>query len=278
MKARNVLPLKLTLDGVLLAVLVLLFNKRSISMSFHEIAGLAVLGGIALHLLLNARWVAQVTRRFLGTGMPIRVRIFWTVNALLLLCFLAIGLSGVLISKVVFSFGGGSIWKTVHYFASACALILMGVHLGLHAPLLAGLCRKHGCTALPLRIAGGVLALAVFTYGSYNLFTSDFSRWLTMPFTTQQLTQQGPDGEAGAFHGGGPGTGGGERIGQGQGSGMGKGQAPGQGGSASAGGSAIHTAATYFSMLFVFACFAAVFQWLCTRKPTPPSPTCKQLE
>lgn len=60
--------IKLCLDAAMLVVLSLLFWKGNFGMEFHEIAGLAVLGAFVLHILLNWRWVLQVTAHFFQKG------------------------------------------------------------------------------------------------------------------------------------------------------------------------------------------------------------------
>ena len=48
---------KLALDLVLFALLVLMYQKRLISMEFHEIGGLALFGLFLVHKALNWKWL-----------------------------------------------------------------------------------------------------------------------------------------------------------------------------------------------------------------------------
>lgn len=183
------LALRLGLDLVMaLALLALFGGKHGTGLVIHEIAGLALAGALAAHLLLNAGWISGASRGVFRGGASPRLLLSWIVDLLALVCFAAILISGVLISRVVFSFNLGGVWKTVHSFASACLLILMGVHLGLHAPLLAALCRRHGLDRPALRIAGGVLAAALVAFGCWSMATTSFTRWLTMPFASVQTS------------------------------------------------------------------------------------------
>lgn len=287
---------KLTLDLVMLIVLTLLYNKHSISLTFHEVAGLAFLGVMAIHLALNTNWILQTTRRCFGRGASTRTRIRWIVNALLLVSFAAIGLSGILISRVLFSFGGGGTWKTVHYFASACALILMGIHLGLHAPLLAGLCKKHGLNRRPLRIIGVAAAVVVFVFGCYRIETTSFLQWLSMPFSmAQQLPEATLSADVSAGTTENPNFSGNDAAataversvfaavqeltadaGQGKHDGSGfhgggeSGKRAGESGSIAG---ALQTIASFFSIMFVFACLTAIVARLSIprkKSATPP--------
>ena len=55
--------LKLALDAIMLILLVLMYKKQVISMEFHEIGGLALIGLFLIHHLVNAKWIGAVTRR-----------------------------------------------------------------------------------------------------------------------------------------------------------------------------------------------------------------------
>lgn len=181
------LLLRLTLDLVMVITLALLFAKAG-GMAFHEIAGLTLGAAIVFHLILGRRWIAAATCLAFHRGTSRRTRICWIVDLLLLVSLGAILLSGILISRVVFSFGGGGVFKSVHYFASAWAVILTGVHLGLHASLLGSIFRGTG---RGLRTAAAAAAAALFLYGCFSLGTTGLTRWLAMPFTAAQQTESG---------------------------------------------------------------------------------------
>jgi hypothetical protein len=175
--------LKLVLDAVMLILLVLMYKKQVISMEFHEIGGLALIGLFVVHHLVNAKWIGAVTRRLFSKGTPGLVRARYIVDALLLLAFLAVGVTGVLISKVVFSLHVAGNFKTLHYFASALAILLMGVHLGLHADFLFGKLLKKGANKAA-KLALAVVLAALIAFGGYSLTTTSFLRYLAAPLQT----------------------------------------------------------------------------------------------
>src|SRR5574344_975197 len=94
MKPNTKLRLKLLLDVVMLVVLMLLFNKRSLGMQFHEVAGLALLGAFAFHIALNYKWVIGVPRRLFARETPMKTRLGYIIDALLFIAFVLIGVSG----------------------------------------------------------------------------------------------------------------------------------------------------------------------------------------
>ena len=176
LSAKKKRVLKLVLDAVMLVLLVLMYRKQVISLSFHEIGGLALIGLFLIHHLVNAKWIGSVTRKLFRKGTPGVVRARYIVDVLLLLAFLAIGVSGVLISKVVFSFHVQGNFKTLHYFASAVAIILMGVHLGLHADFIFGKLLRKGANKAA-KVALCVVLAAMIAFGGYSLFTTSFLRF-----------------------------------------------------------------------------------------------------
>ena len=118
--------------------------------------------------------------------------------------------------------------KPWHYFAAAAALILAGIHLGLHWKYL----RSVLLSKLPLpqragKVFGCALLVLVLTFGAYSLTLSHFSAWLSGPFQIssalserhQQFSAELP----GDLEHIGDGKQGGISKGSGHGAGMGKG-------------------------------------------------------
>lgn len=177
--------IKYLLDACMLLLLVLMYDKMAISMAFHEIGGLFLIGLFVIHLLFNGKWIAAVTKRLLSKQTPIKVRLGYCVDTLLLISFALVGISGVLISKELFSFHGGNVWKTVHYAASAFAIVFMGVHLGLHWNMIrAKFIKKNAVVKRGVRAVGIIALCFVLAFGVYSMTTTSFVRWLSMPFST----------------------------------------------------------------------------------------------
>lgn len=180
------------MDCIMLIVLTLLFWKDNFGMEFHEIAGLLLLGVFLLHIIFNWRWVKQVTIRFLSKNITLRTRIGWLMNAGLFVCFILIGISGVFMSRVLFHFNIDGNWKTIHYFCSAIAIILVGIHLGLHLTMIGHMfynpLRQH---ILAKKVVLGCFAAVMIVVGLYAIPTTSFIRWLTMPFAIENDAAHG---------------------------------------------------------------------------------------
>lgn len=194
---------KIVLDVVILLLLFLMYQKQVISLSFHEIGGLAVCGLFLVHKALNWKWICGVTRKLFSKSMTGRARLSYLVNVLMLLSFLFILISGVLISKTILTGISvpGHTWKAIHYFASALAIILCGIHIGLHRNYIKNVfgktIRLPKAVALPLSI---ILLAVVLAYGCYSAATSSFISWLAAPFQESEIdgfgngTGQGGEG------------------------------------------------------------------------------------
>lgn len=186
---------KLTMDVIMLLTVVLFYSKNLISMSFHEIGGVLLCGIFLVHIGLNHRWVECVARRFFDKTLPAKTRVQFIVDVMLLVCFALIAVSGIMISKVLFSgvSSGGIGWKMIHFFVSALTIVLLGIHIGLHADYIRNVVRKT--VKLPQRISAFLMTafiIATISFGSYSMATNSFSRWITMPFGVTANAEQRP--------------------------------------------------------------------------------------
>lgn len=177
---------KIILDVIMFVVLFTMYSKSAVNMSYHEIGGLALCGLLIIHNGINYKWIVGVSKKFFGKNLPIRTRISYVINVLLFLSVTGIAVSGIMISKTIFTSIRGTWfgWKTVHYFLASLTIILMGVHLGLHWTFIKQMVSRMN--KLPLVIArpiGVLMCLAVVVYGGYNLTATNFVQWLGTPVT-----------------------------------------------------------------------------------------------
>lgn len=267
----------------MLAAIALMYSKQALGLAFHEIGGLALIGVFFIHKGLNFSWIVRVTQK-LRTANG-RIRLMWLVDALMLVAFLLVGISGILISKIAFpglAVQGGS-WKSIHYSCAALALILVGVHLGLHANYLMGTLFRRIRWNRAVAIA---LSAVILVYGVYGIASTSFTRWLVMPFSSG--AQGG--GQHGERNGQFPGSSedaeaettgeaqtaaddsaavsaSDESTGSSQGNGQGNGLVGGdRGGQSGSFAGALGTFAQFFSITFVFAALTALLDRLLGRK------------
>jgi hypothetical protein len=176
--------IKIVLDIVMAIGLFTLFSVPAVGLTFHEVFGLVLFGMFMIHLLLNTKWIISFTRKFFSKQVPFKVRLAYVLDVFLLISFLIIILSGITMSKAVFPdlFEEVETFKTAHYFFSALALVLVGIHTGLHwafIKIMFG--RIFKLPPLFVKPVSAVMLVGVFVIGGYGLVNSEFVAWLASP-------------------------------------------------------------------------------------------------
>ena len=93
--------LSLSLDSAMLAAAIVLgTGLRPFSLGIHEWLGVLFVAALLLHLLLQWPWIASATGQLRAPRTP-RVRINYTLNALLFICMTFALASGFVISRAV---------------------------------------------------------------------------------------------------------------------------------------------------------------------------------
>lgn len=200
--------IKFSLDAVMALLFVLFFNTRVLGgQPFHEIAGLFFAVMYLTHILLNWKWVVNVTRKMFDRKLPWNTRGSYALNLLLLISMTFVIVSGVLISKVVFPnihVAANQIWfRTTHIAFSYLVLLLVGVHLGLHWQWVINIWRKiwhFQSKNLPVRYTARILTVFVLLFGVYEINHTGFINQLSGVTSVFGVNTQNMQG-----HGGGPG-------------------------------------------------------------------------
>jgi hypothetical protein len=123
---------KIVLDVVMFLILFLMYNSHVAGLNVHEIGGLAVFGLFLIHKGINWRYIVGVGKKFFHKGMPVRAKLDYLMFILLFIAMIFIIVSGVFISRILFPgvANNDSFWKLGHFFASAIAIIIVGIHTG----------------------------------------------------------------------------------------------------------------------------------------------------
>ena len=131
----------------------------------HEVADLVLAGLFCVHLILNRKWIAATVKRGLGGEINARTRVLTVVNALLVVSWIGVLVIGILVSKKVFSFQVSFLipW---HFFVSAVALIITGIHFVLNWKYFWGAVSKK------IRLA----SLAVLIFSAAGIICLDATR------------------------------------------------------------------------------------------------------
>ena len=176
---------KFMLDLAMAVTFVLLFNDRVLGgLTFHEMAGLGISIAFITHILLNWKWVVKVTARILDRKLPGKTRFGYLLNLSLLITMTFIIVSGILISRIVFpsiDIGDQRWFQTAHISISFLALILIGIHVGLHWHWVIQVCRSFlkrrtaGTSRIP-RILAWTATVLILTYGCYQIYVTGFTQ------------------------------------------------------------------------------------------------------
>jgi hypothetical protein len=192
---------KIIFDIIMLILLVVVYCAQPTGKQAHEYIGLAIYIFFIVHLAYNYKWIINVGKKFFDKSVGFRIKFIYIIDFLLLLSFVLIGISGIMISHIIFKLGIMPLWRQLHTIASAVSVILLGVHIGLHGKMIINVARNK--TKLPYT-AIKIMALIVFVvivfaglYGEiknkvqassmprYSTVTSLFERSIT--FTNASL-------------------------------------------------------------------------------------------
>lgn len=198
---------RLFFDLVILVTLVLLYNKRAISLAWHEISGLVLFAFIAVHLIINRTWISAITARIPSGKLPVRTLLSYAISFSAFIAFLLVAISGIAISRVVFGIHSNlAIWKIMHKTGATVALALVGVHLGLHYDFITSMLAKWFAVPEKARsilhelklvrplldiprsirtLLKNTFIVIVLAGGAVSFATSPFLDWLALPFVTR---------------------------------------------------------------------------------------------
>jgi hypothetical protein len=193
--------MKFSLALIMAIGLFSLFSVSAVGLAFHEIVGLALFGATILHLAFNWKWIVSFTRKLFSKNIPFKIRLGYVLNVLLLISFVIIIGSGVTMSKFVFAglFEEIDTFKSAHYFFSAFALLLTGVHTGLHWAFIKAMVGK--IVKIPKLAVKPVMALMfilIMISGTWGLMNSSFIAWIASPVVALPEHESGwPEGTEG---------------------------------------------------------------------------------
>ncbi len=176
---------KFIIDAIILVLFVLMFNKHAVDMTFHEFFGLIALVLMLVHLILNWKWVVQISKNCCAQKTLLKVRIEYIVNLLLIVCLVVLFVNSIAISRKIMpalGFKAHPEWIPLHFFTAAVMIILLGIHFGFHFPVIGKiLTRNHPANKI-VKVFISIAAVIVFVYGVDTIVTGSFGMWLKAPF------------------------------------------------------------------------------------------------
>lgn len=176
--------LQILLDAAMTALLLPLMAYSLVGETAHEWLGFAMCILFAGHHALNLRWYKGLPK-----GRWSLPRIFQAgVNFALLFAALGLMVSGIILSRQVFSFlpisGGTSFARTLHMVCSYWGFCLTSLHIGAHWNIVIGMLRHQTGSSsrrrtILLRTAAGLVA----GYGIYAFLSREIGSYMTLRTT-----------------------------------------------------------------------------------------------
>ncbi|WP_139651718.1 DUF4405 domain-containing protein [Raoultibacter phocaeensis] len=136
---------RFAVDAVALAVYLVAANPAVTGIAVHEWLGIGALVLFLAHCAQHVDWIASTARGLRGSTWAARGNL--ALDALVLVAFMAVTVSGLLISgEVLPAFGlyadGYYFWDPLHAISAKALLALLLVHVVVHWKWLYGLVRK----------------------------------------------------------------------------------------------------------------------------------------
>lgn len=173
---------RIILDVALMVVMTTLFSKDLFGIGYHEVVGTAGLALILLHIAVDRKIFIGMAKALVK--VPLAIKACFVVDVLLIASFVALGVSGFAISRVIFDgayAAGPSLPKLMHFFVGGAAVILLGLHIGLH------ICRVR------IKRAAAVAMTAIFVaLGAWGAAETNVGRWLSIPFSSPMPPREAP--------------------------------------------------------------------------------------
>lgn len=127
--------IKIFLDIIMTLSIILLMKLNVTGIQLHELLGIIIFALFTIHKLLNFKFMKAIGKNIFNRKLTIKVRVIFILDLALLLFMIASALTGILISKCLFT------WLTVknvegvtllHKFSAWWLLILISIHIGFH--------------------------------------------------------------------------------------------------------------------------------------------------
>lgn len=132
---------KLFVDLFMGVVFVLLMNLSFTGLVFHELAGTFIFVVFVTHIILNMNWIKAVGKRLTSDKIKAREKVKFLLSVAIFLSVITMGVTGVLISKCLFTsitINNSRIVYPIHKGAAMVSLSLLCVHIGVHLDYLIG--------------------------------------------------------------------------------------------------------------------------------------------
>ncbi len=187
---------KMILDVIMTAIMLLLMKIAFTGITLHELLGLGVFIMFFVHKFFNRKWIKAISLKLFSKNLPIKTKVMYAIDVLLLILVTLTIISGILISQVLFTqFNADDIsfWSNWHHFAAYSSLVLISIHIGMHWQSIMNMVKK----ALQLSDKNSVrtfvsrtFAALIMFFGLKVLIRDDISSNFTAPFSSDNESEK----------------------------------------------------------------------------------------
>ena len=195
---------KIVLDIVMIALFITFFNKNLISFQFHIKSGMIFGALILVHIIVNRKWVVNITKRIFDKNLKARTRISYIISACLFILVFTILASGILMMKAD-NYDRVMFWKMLHIGASYLSIAFIGLHVGLYWNFIRNFFKKmfniKNSTTVS-KILERVIVVAILVLGVYNIHTQSYFAKVnnTLSYAIEHIQPQDLEAPEGGGH------------------------------------------------------------------------------
>jgi cytochrome b561 len=165
----------------------------------HEWIGISVAVLFIVHNALNWRWYKNI---FKGK-YKFRRSVNTAVNFILLITMTTLIISGILMSRIIFTFlnlPGGMEMRQIHTTAAYWGLIIIAIHIGMHWEMIINAFNKmikikgdkSPCKNIIRKITARFIALIIIVFGVWSSFDRDMFSKLFLGFSFDYWNEERP--------------------------------------------------------------------------------------
>lgn len=178
----NIFKLKICLDAALTILMLLSMGYHLADNATHEWIGFCFILSFLFHQILNIKWYKNLKK---GRYSKPR-KLLALINFLLLLSVIITAISGICMSREVFSFLPRTshlmLFQHIHMSASSWLFILASCHLGLHWGIFINLFKRNAFLKkiIENQKVKIVLIVAIFLYGIFQFIKRQFIAYMLL--------------------------------------------------------------------------------------------------
>ena len=181
---------KILIDCLMIILLLLITNTSITGVLIHELLGVLITIVFMVHLYLNWKSIKIIVKKFLNNDLSIEIKTNLIIDLFLFILFIIIIISGILISKNLFTFMNINYNINIYYihlYGTYIAIIILLLHIIKHIKIINIYIKK---------ITNNKNEKKVFIYISiisllfiYNLFKDDIINIFNKKYDNQSIIE-----------------------------------------------------------------------------------------